>query len=562
MLIKKEKTQYYEYALSFDYDQDVVEYCRYLKSVLGWTEFSYDGDQKSWRFKDPQVIKMLKDKFPTTQFGEGLDKEVAKYALAQEENKEKEQIAKEIKEMKVSTLEIKGIKGELYNYQKLGVEFFINSNGRAVLADSPGVGKSAQALGYVVHENLKRTLIICPASVKFSWENEIKKWTKLKSFIVESKTKFSEIPHDINIIIVNYDALKKNFNELMKYKFDICICDESQFLKNPSAIRSKAAKAIAKNIPKVLLLTGTPILSRPIELFNLLSIIDPLVWNNWYSYAVKYCEGKQGNRGFEAKGASNLEELKQKIGKYFLRRTKEEVLPELPPKIRTEVPMELSGEFYKQYKTAASDLAKYLRDYKEKKNIISSKDIQAEELVRINYLRQISSLAKIEVAKELIQNIIEDGEKILVFSCFNAPLLELQKYFGDQSVMIIGSTDVNERGEIVKKFQEDPKIKIFFGGVNSAGTGITLTAASNVLFIDYDWVPAAMEQALNRAHRPGAVYESLNIYQITSKSTIDEFMKKLLLDKQEIFDKLFEGKKEENKKLMLDEMVKDIEKNY
>ena len=118
MLIQKEKTQYYEYALSFDYDQDIVEYCRYLKSVLGWTEFNYDHENKRWRWKDPKVIKMLKDKFPVVQFGEGLEKEIEKQNLAQEK-------VKEIKEMKVSTLEIKGIKGELYNYQKLGVEFLL-----------------------------------------------------------------------------------------------------------------------------------------------------------------------------------------------------------------------------------------------------------------------------------------------------------------------------------------------------------------------------------------------------------------------------------------------------
>ena len=148
--------------------------------------------------------------------------------------------------------------------------------------------------------------------MKFSWENEIKKWTKLKSFIVEPKTKFSDISHDVNIVIVNYDMLKKYFNELMKYGWNCLIGDEIQYIKSSNAIRSKAFKVISKNIPKVIMLSGTPLLSAPIEMFNMLNIVDEKIWNNWYSYAVKYCGGRQGQWGFETKGATRLEELKQK----------------------------------------------------------------------------------------------------------------------------------------------------------------------------------------------------------------------------------------------------------
>ena len=555
MLIQKEKTQYYEYALSFDYDQDIVEYCRYLKSVLGWTEFNYDHENKRWRWKDPKVIKMLKDKFPVVQFGEGLEKEIEKQNLAQEK-------VKEIKEMKVSTLEIKGIKGELYNYQKLGVEFFVNSGGRGILADSPGVGKSAQALGYVVHENLKRTLVICPASVKFSWENEIKKWTKLKSFIVEPKTKFSDISHDVNIVIVNYDMLKKYFNELMKYGWNCLIGDEIQYIKSSNAIRSKAFKVISENIPKVIMLSGTPLLSAPIEMFNMLNIVDEKIWNNWYSYAVKYCGGRQGQWGFETKGATRLEELKQKIEKYFLRRTKEEVLTELPPKNFINVPMELSKHDRDRYKMVEDNLVKYLREHKNKKDKEIIKVIQAEKLVRLNFLREINTLGKISITKELINGFLDAKEKILVFSSFNSPLIELSNLYKENSVMIIGSTPVNKRGEIVKKFQEDPNIKIFFGGTLSSGTGITLTAASNIIVMDYPWRPADIEQLINRAHRPGAIYECLNIYQIISKNSIDDFMQKLLKKKQEIIDQLIGGEIIHNTENMIDDYIEELKLKY
>ena len=460
-------------------------------------------------------------------------------------------------------MEVNGIKGNLYEYQKLGVEFFLNSGGRALLADSPGVGKTVQALGFLTHTQYKRSLIVCPASVKFSWENEIDKWTNLSSFVVGPKTKLEEIPPDVNCIIVNYDILKKFFNEFMKYRWDCLVVDECHLIKSQTAIRSKVIKSLAKNIPHVLMLTGTPVLSRPIEIFNVLNIIDPKVWNNYYHFAVRYCAGKQGYWGFEAKGATNLDELRVRISRYFLRRTKEEVLPQLPPKNFIDVPIDLPVEAREEYELAEKSLIKYLKEYKKDKTDREiARTLQAEKLVRLNLLREINTTGKIPTAKELIDNIIESGEKVLVFSGFNSPLKKLVAEYPDNSVLLLGETPIEERGTIVQTFQQNPDVKIFFGGIRSAGVGITLTAASNVIFLDYDYVPAAMEQALNRAHRPGAVYQSLNIYQIVSRNTIDGFMKRLLDRKQEIVDQLIEGEDEVKTVKMMDGYLKELEQKY
>jgi SWI/SNF-related matrix-associated actin-dependent regulator 1 of chromatin subfamily A len=302
---------------------------------------------------------------------------------------------------------INGIKKELYEYQKKGIKFLLDSGGRALLADSPGVGKTAQALGYVSHSGHKRTLVVCPASVKFCWEDEIEKWTDLTSFVVDSKTNLIDIPHDVNLVIINFEILKKFFNEFMKYKWDCLVVDESHLIKSPTAIRSKVVKALSKVIPNVIMLTGTPVLSRPIEMFNMLSIIDPQTWNNYYHYAVKYCEGKQGYWGFEAKGASNLEELKDRISKYFLRRTKEEVLTELPTKNPPiYVPIKLPDESRKQYDLVEANLIKYLKEYKKDKTDKEiAKSLQAEKLVKLNLLREINAMGKIPTAKEMIDKV-------------------------------------------------------------------------------------------------------------------------------------------------------------
>jgi len=458
---------------------------------------------------------------------------------------------------------IDGIKKELYEYQKKGIKFLLDSGGRALLADSPGVGKTAQALGYVTHSGHQRTLIICPASVKFSWESEIEKWTELSSFVVDSKTKLSDIPSDINCVIINYDILKKHFNEFMKYHWDCLVVDEAHMIKSPTAQRSKVVKALSRNIQSVIMLTGTPVLSRPIEMFNMLTIIDPKVWNNYYSYATKFCDGHQGYWGFEAKGATNLEELQSRISNYFLRRTKEEVLKELPRKNHIDVPIDLPVQEREEYDLVEENLIKYLREVKEKTDKEISKSLAGEKLVKLNLLREINALGKISTAKELIDNILEAGEKVLVFSSFNSPLKELADMYEENSVMILGETPVEERGVIVKKFQEDPNTKIFLGGFKSAGAGITLTAASNIINLDLPWNPADLEQSENRAHRPGAIYESLNIYQIISKNTLDGFMKKLLGTKQEIIDKLMIGEKEvEKENNLIDDYIRELEAKY
>jgi len=563
MRILKEKTPYHEYAFESEYSDAVVEYCQYLKNTLGWKEFQWDADEKKWRFKDPSLIVVLINKFPEVEYNIDITNDVELYKKSLSTEEAREHNAQRIKESKISSMKVKGVKGELYEYQKLGVEFLVNSGGRALLADSPGVGKTAQALGYVAHVGHNRTLIVCPASVKFAWESEIEKWTDLKSFVVAPHTDLDEIPFDVNCVIVNYDILKKFYNEFMKYKFDCLICDESHLIKSATAQRSKIIKLLAKNIPNIIMLTGTPVLSRPVEMFNVLSMIDPKKWNNYYQYATKYCDGKQGYWGFEAKGATNLAELKEKISKYFLRRTKEEVLSQLPKKNRVDVPIDLSEEERTQYELVEENLVKYLKQYKKDKTDKEiAKSLAAEKLVKLNLLREINAMGKIKTAQELIDGIIEAEEKVIVFSSFNAPLKEMYEMYEDNAVMLLGETPIEDRGEMVKRFQTDPNTKIFFGGTRSAGVGITLTAASNVIFLDLPWNPADLDQGENRAHRPGATYESLNIYQITSRDTVDTFMKVLLKRKQEIIDQLIEGKEVEEEDSLIDEYIKSLELKY
>lgn len=559
MRIIKEETKYFRFAFDFSFSNSVIEYCRSIRESYGWQEFTWSDGR--WRFNDRSIISLLKSRFPPLEIEPEVKAEMEKWDKKLQEEKAVETRALELKNTFESNLEIPNMKADLRSYQKVGVEFFINNKGRCILADEMGSGKTLQSLAYVVKQDFKKTLVVAPASVKFSWENEVSKWTHLRPFIVNSQTDFDDIGINVDVVIINYDILKKHLKKLMAIKWDCLIADEAHLLKNKDTIRSKCVKLMSKQIPHIIMLTGTPLLSRPIELYNILNTLDSENWNNYFSFAINYCDGKRGRYGFEAKGATNLDELRKKISRYFLRRTKDQILTELPPKTKIEIPIQLSGEYKVAYEKVQKEFIRFLKENKGQKDKEILRTLAGEKLVKLNYLRGINSMGKLDTVRELINSIVEAGQKVLVFSVFNEPLQKLHEEY-DDSVMILGSTDVEDRGAMVKKFQENPDCKVFFGGIRSAGVGITLTAASNVIFIDHSWNPADMLQAEDRVHRMGQKASSVNIYQVISKGTIDEFMKKLLERKQVIFDVVIDSEKvERSSENALDELIAMIEEN-
>ncbi len=552
MKIEVDESKYHHYAFVSSYDQSVVTFLKYLQSQVGWRELNWKDSK--WRFTDPEIAEKIKARFPETELppelGEKDQIEATALALKQLLNLDNDFVVNNIKNEA----------GEILPYQKIGVQFMINCKGKMILADSMGVGKSLQALAYVAHEGIKKTLVICPASVKYSWESEVDKWTNLSSFVIDGKSGFDPVGNQENIIIINYDILHKYFKELVRFNFDCLIMDEFHFIKNSRARRSKVAKLIARRIPKSILLSGTPILSRPSEMFNGLNIIDPYSFNNYYTYATKYCNGHNDRFGWNDKGASNIPELQAKISRYFLRRTKEQVLPQLPKKRFINFPVELSPESRAEYLLAVNNFKAFLRDKKDKDEEEIAKTLMGEALAKVGYLRQITTKGKVKDGKELIRSIVDSGEKVVVFSCYREPLKIFKETFGDEAVMLSGETPLIERKEIIDQFQNNPNVKIFLGGIKSAGVGITLTAASNVVFLDLPWVPADHMQALDRCHRLGAIAESLSIYQMYAGRTIDQMMIKLLARKQKIFDALIEGQNIKKSRNMIPELIKMIEK--
>lgn len=546
----------------YDYNPEVVDFCRALKDGFGWQQFSFANDdgKKRWVFSQPMFIQILKEKYPDLDIDPTIVAHVNGAQQVIQEIKKKEENIEQIRVKTTSDLQIRGLKQNLYDYQKVGVEFLSLSGGKAIIADPPGVGKTAQALGYSVFRKFERILVVCPATVKYSWESEVEKWTSFSSVVIGADTDVSRIDPSIRVWIVNYDLLTPRkrkdadtgrlvpnddrLRQFSKIRFDMLVLDEAHYIKTPSAGRTKAIRLLSRQIPEVVMLTGTPLLSRPVELFSLLNIIDPVTWDNYYAYTRRYCAGKQTFFGYDVSGASNVDELHQRIRRYFLRRQKSEVLAELPSKNHIYTPVKMDDKTERLYHEAELDLARYLKLHKGKANKEIAQTLRAEKLAKLNVLRQLCSRGKIETASDIINAIINAGEKVVVFSSFVETLETLKEWLTARkikSVMIHGGVADEDRKKAVQDFQNDPSVSVFLGGIKSAGVGITLTAATNVLFVDYSWNPADHQQGEDRIHRPGATAESVNIYQLSAKGTIDNKLESILQHKRKIFDRVIEG---------------------
>jgi len=375
-----------------------------------------------------------------------------------------------------------------------------------------------------------KTLIICPASLKQNWKREIQNYTDKPIYICEGK-KYDD---SANYVIINYDIIK-NFHSLktkeesiiQKSKFDLVIIDECHYIKNPQSSRTKLINDICKDIKKIWLLTGTPLTSRPIDYFNLLSLVDSPVARNWMAYVKRYCAGYQFTVGFNkvwnVNGASNLDELRERTAPLLLRRLKENVL-DLPEKIITPVYLTLKSKEYENVMGEYFDWVK--NNPKESKSL----SVQFTKLMKV---RQIIADEKIKNTIELIENTLEQERKVIVFSNFTNSLDKIYEHFKKIAVKLDGSSTMKQRQDSVDKFQNEDNIKVFVGNIKAAGVGLTLTRGDVVIFNDLSFVPADHSQAEDRAYRIGQKNSVSVLYPIF-ENTIEGIIYDMLDRKKKI----------------------------
>ena len=417
------------------------------------------------------------------------------------------------------------------DHQKLAIEKLCGTK-RFILADDMGVGKTTSAVIAALEVDVKKILIICPASLKINWQREISNYSDRSVYICEGKNFSTE--HDF--VIVNYDILK-NFYDLKdienslitKAGFDLIIIDEAHYISNGQAQRTKLVNSFVKKSKYLWLLTGTPMTSRPMNYFNLLSLIESPVAQNWMAYAIRYCQGyqfKAGNRKvWNVTGASNLEELRDRTSRQFLRRLKTEVL-DLPDKIITPVYLRLNS---KQYMGL---MGEYYDWYDKKKEESSSLTVQFSMLMKV---RQVIAEEKIKHTIELAQNIIDQDKKVIIFTNFTGVLQQIHEHFGKQSVYLDGSCSNAKRQHSVDEFQNNDKIKVFVGNLIAAGAGITLTAGEGVIMNDLSFVPAHHQQAEDRSYRYGQK-NPVSVYYPVFINTIESIIYDMLSNKKNVID--------------------------
>jgi hypothetical protein len=477
-------------------------------------------------------------------------------------------------------LDVPGLGGTLRPFQRAGVAYALTAR-RLFFADEMGLGKTMQSLATMQASGAFPALVVCPASAKLNWVREGVLWLPGRSFswlnggtgdafVVRPPgrpfvyVRANDLQADV--VVLNYDLLSKWKDALTARTWATLVLDECHYVKNPKALRSQSCKAIvAASRPAWRhLLSGTPLLNRPEELIHPLTLLDRLEeLGGWSGYAKRYCRATMTRFGWDLKGAANLEELNERLrGLCYVRRTKADVLGELPPKTYAVVPCELTN--HAEYRKAEADIIAWIRDRAARDAAFlaslqglgeearraamrrhgedaAERAARAEMLVRIGALKRIAATGKLAGAVGWVQDFLPSGRKLVVFAyhqeiqrgllhaCASARPAHL---FGDDSALV--------RDTEIRRFQTDPACRVFVASLRAGREAITLHAASDVLFIEQGWTPAEHRQAEDRLHRIGQA-DSVTCYYLLASGTIDEDIRELIESKRHVVDTATEG---------------------
>ncbi len=427
------------------------------------------------------------------------------------------------------------IDGVLRPYQTVGynwLRFLYEHKLGACLADDMGLGKTLQTISFLqsIYDKIERVLIVCPVTILLNWEKEIQKFSKMDMHIYHGGSR--EFPHDKKIILTSYGVMKKESEAVFaNINFDILVLDEVQHLKNVRSLGAFSARKINANFR--ICLTGTPVENDLSEFYNILDLSIPGIWGDLqFVRAVS----NQKTRGIARRTASP----------FILRRTKAQVLHDLPPKIENNVYLELSEEELKFYQqnivsirsriNSSTTSAKYgeiLRGLLQLRQNCLWQNRSGE-----THYKNIDS-TKIEFLMETLETILEEGQQAIIFSQFTTYLDIIQHFFREKHwkfSRIDGSQSINKRQEQVDQFQSG-KTPIFLISLKAGGVGLNLTAASYVFIMDPWWNPAVESQAIDRAHRIGQK-NTLTVYRPIIKNSVEEKVLKLQEEKKQLFSDL------------------------
>ncbi|XP_051478778.1 DNA annealing helicase and endonuclease ZRANB3 isoform X2 [Apus apus] len=447
------------------------------------------------------------------------------------------------------------LRKKLLPFQEEGIIFALQRSGRCMIADEMGLGKTIQAIAIsYYYKNEWPLLIVVPSSLRYPWVDEMEKWIPELSpddiIIIQNKTDTGRISTS-KVTILGYGLLTSDAQTLVdtlyRQNFKVVVIDESHYMKSRNATRSKILLPIVQNAVRAVLLTGTPALGRPEELFMQIEALFPRRFGTWTEYAKKYCDARVrffGKRTqWDCRGASNLEELHRLLSEIMIRRLKNDVLTQLPPKVRQRIPFDLPQAAAKNLNATFAEWEKLMRNLNS--DATESHFTQVMNLITRMYKE--TAIAKAGAVKDYIKMMIENDKlKFLVFAhhlsmlqaCTEAVIEKKVRY-----IRIDGSVPSAERIHLVNQFQKDPDTRVAILSIQAAGQGLTFTAATHVVFAELYWDPGHIKQAEDRAHRIGQC-SSVNIHFLIAKGTMDTLMWAMLNRKAKVTGSTLNGRKE------------------
>ncbi|GAB5356345.1 hypothetical protein AAMO2058_000282600 [Amorphochlora amoebiformis] len=438
----------------------------------------------------------------------------------------------------------------IMDFQKEGVAFGHRCKGRCMLADEMGLGKTVQAIALAwLYRKEWPLLVICPSSMRFSWLDELEKWLpslRASEFNLIRHGKDIDMVSTAKVTIVTYGLLiqKELISALAHQKFQVVIADESHYLKNRKAKRTKALVPILKSAKRAILLSGTPALARPEELFSQLNALQPKLWGSFSTFTKRYCNAQFDYRfkRWDTKGASNLPELNNRLKSVMIRRLKSNVLHQLPEKRRQRINLQLPDA---QAKALTDKLKEMYNLSKSDYQDMDPWECRGSIFSLCSQLYKETGLAKIALVRRYVSDLIKAGAKCIIFAHHLKVIEEIEGLVASEGVgyiRITGETLASDRHRQVKEFQEKDSVRVAVLSMTAAGQGITLTAASTVVFAELHWTPGVLQQAEDRAHRIGQK-NAINVMYLVAKGSLDEMLWNLLMKKVSVLSKaLSDGK--------------------
>lgn len=444
-----------------------------------------------------------------------------------------------------NTIKFKGMFTKLYPFQQVSVEYS-NHKQSIYIADEMGLGKTVQSLAIMEYHNLYPALILVPANLRKNWKKEINYWLPDKKvFVVEPQKKVLSG----DIYVVSYSMISKVGELILKNNLKMLICDESHYLKSSEASRTKYVLKHLKSIPFKILITGTPILNRTIELvtqLDLLGILDNH-FGGTRKFQKRYAPSEWTGFGWTYRSA-NEEELQVELRKScMIRRMKKDVMKELPDKTRKKIYLPLSNR--REYQKVETDSINWYEHQLKKQNLsdsviqekvnekLKNRNFDVDKMIQVEYLRQAAVEYKMKAAFNWIDDTLIQVNKLVIFAHHRNIIEQLYAKYKDKAVMLYGGMS-NKVDDIVNQFVNDDKIKLFIGSLQAAAVGIDglQKVCDQLAFIEFAWTPAINSHAEDRLHRIGQ-FNAVNIYYLLAENTIEEYVYTKVIEKQEIFEK-------------------------